>query len=207
MPIGILGSLAICTVIYIVFSGVLTGLMHYSQLDTPKPVATALETYPTLSWLKHVVEIGAIAGLSSTMLMMLMAQPRIFYAMSQDGLLPKLLSKVHPKFQTPHVGTLIVGACACTLAGLFPISLLGDLVSMGTLLAFATVCIGIVVLRRTRPGSASPLPGPHLLGDRPCRGGSLSVPVLAAVHRALAADGRLDGTRLGDVWLIRLSPQ
>ncbi|AXI83726.1 amino acid permease [Xylella taiwanensis] len=156
MPIGILGSLAICTVIYIFFSGVLTGLLPYPQLDTPKPVATALEAYPTLAWLKHVVEIGAIAGLSSTMLMMLMAQPRIFYTMSQDGLLPKLLSKVHPKFQTPHIGTVIVGVCAAVLAGLFPISLLGDLVSMGTLLAFATVCIGIVVLRRTRPDLPRP---------------------------------------------------
>ena len=156
MPIGILGSLAICTVIYIIVAGVLTGLLPYTQLSTPKPVATALETYPSLLWLKHVVEIGAIAGLSSVILVMLMGQPRIFYSMAQDGLLPKFFGKVHPKYQTPYVGTIIVGVFAALLAGFLPIGLLGELVSMGTLLAFATVCIGVLVLRRTRPDLARP---------------------------------------------------
>jgi APA family basic amino acid/polyamine antiporter len=151
MPIGILGSLVICTLLYIIVSAVLTGMLPYAQLGTPKPVATALEAYPDLLWLKTVVEIGAIAGLSSVILVMLMGQPRIFYSMSRDGLLPKIFGEVHPKFQTPHKGTVIVGVIAATLAGLLPIGVLGDLVSMGTLLAFATVCIGVLVLRFTRP--------------------------------------------------------
>ena len=156
MPIGILGSLVICTIIYIIVALVLTGLLPYPQLATPKPVATALETYPSLAWLKHIVEIGAIAGLSSVILVMLMGQPRIFYSMAQDGLLPQFLAKVHPKFQTPYVGTILVGIFAALLAGFLPIGLLGELVSMGTLLAFATVCIGVLVLRRKRPDLPRP---------------------------------------------------
>jgi APA family basic amino acid/polyamine antiporter len=163
MPIGILGSLAICTVIYIIVSLVLTGLLPYPELATPKPVATALEHYPALSWLKLVVELGAIAGLSSVILVMLMGQPRIFLSMSNDGLLPKFFAKVHPKFQTPYLGTVIVGVFAAILAGFLPIGLLGELVSMGTLLAFATVSIGVLVLRRTRPD----LPRPFRVAGAP----------------------------------------
>jgi APA family basic amino acid/polyamine antiporter len=151
MPIGILGSLALCTVVYIVVCAVLTGMTHYSLLGTAKPVVTALEPYADLAWLKVATEIGAIAGLSSVILVMLMAQPRIFYSMSRDGLLPKIFGKVHPKHRTPYVGTIIVGIAACCLAGLMPLSVLGELVSMGTLLAFATVCAGVLVLRYTRP--------------------------------------------------------
>jgi APA family basic amino acid/polyamine antiporter len=151
MPIGILGSLVVCTLLYIAVSAVLTGMLPYTMLGTSKPVATALEAYPDLLWLKTVVEIGAIAGLSSVILVMLMGQPRIFFAMARDGLIPPLFGRIHPRFRTPHVGTVIVGVVACLLAGLLPIGVLGDLVSMGTLLAFATVCIGVLVLRRTRP--------------------------------------------------------
>ncbi len=157
MPIGILGSLAVCTVIYIAVCAVLTGMTHYSLLDTAKPVATALEEVmianpdANVGWLKTAVEIGAIAGLSSVILVMLMAQPRIFYTMSRDGLLPKLFGRVHAKYQTPYVGTIIVGIVACLLAGFMPLSVLGELVSMGTLVAFATVCLGVFVLRFTRP--------------------------------------------------------
>ena len=156
MPIGILGSLFLCTIIYIVVAGVLTGMMHYTELGTAKPVATALEAYPSLAWLKWLVELGAIAGLSSVILVMLMGQPRIFYSMSRDGLLPRFFGKVHPKHQTPYISTIIVGVAAAVLAGLFPIGLLGELVSMGTLLAFTTVCIGILILRRTRPDLPRP---------------------------------------------------
>jgi APA family basic amino acid/polyamine antiporter len=156
MPIGILGSLFICTIIYIIVSAVLTGMLPFTQLGTPKPVATALEAYPSLAWLKNLVEIGAIAGLSSVILVMLMGQPRIFYAMAQDGLMPKIFKKVHPKHQTPHIGTIIVGFVAMLLAGFLPIGLLGELVSMGTLLAFATVSIGVLVLRRTQPNLPRP---------------------------------------------------
>lgn len=151
MPIGILGSLAFCTVLYIAMAATLTGLLPYTELGTSKPVATALEAYPALGWLKNIVEIGAIAGLSSVILVMLMGQPRIFYAMSQDGLLPKVFGRVHRKFQTPHVGTVIVGIVAALMAGVLPLDFLGDLVSMGTLLAFATVSAGVLILRYTRP--------------------------------------------------------
>jgi APA family basic amino acid/polyamine antiporter len=165
MPIGILGSLAICTLLYIAMAATLTGLLPYTQLGTSKPVATALETYPALAWLKHVVEIGAIAGLSSVILVMLMGQPRIFYAMSRDGLMPKIFGRVHPKFHTPYVGTVIVGVVASIMAGLLPLDFLGDLVSMGTLLAFATVCAGVLILRYTRPDLPRPfrVPGAHLI--------------------------------------------
>ncbi len=151
MPIGILGSLIICTIIYIIVCAVLTGMTHYTLLGTAKPVVTAIEPYAALAWLKVATEIGAIAGLTSVILVMLMAQPRIFYSMSRDGLLPRLLGKVHPKYHTPYVGTIIVGAVACILAGVMPLSVLGELVSMGTLMAFATVCIGVLVLRYSRP--------------------------------------------------------
>ncbi|MEE7546197.1 amino acid permease [Xanthomonas sp. Kuri4-1] len=163
MPIGILGSLAVCTIIYIIVCAVLTGLMPYTLLGTAKPVATALEAHPQLTWLKTAVEIGAIAGLSSVVLVMLMAQPRIFYTMARDGLLPKLFGRVHPKFHTPYVGTVMVGVVAASLAGLIPLSVLGELVSMGTLLAFATVCIGVLVLRYTRPELARPFRVPAAL--------------------------------------------
>lgn len=151
MPIGILGSLVICTILYVIVAAVLTGIMPYDMLGTAKPVATALEPYPRLAWLKFAVEIGAVAGLSSVILVMMMGQPRIFFAMSRDGLLPPLFGQVHPKFRTPHKSTVIVAIVAALLAAFFPLGMLGDLVSMGTLLAFATVCAGIFILRRTRP--------------------------------------------------------
>jgi basic amino acid/polyamine antiporter, APA family len=151
MPIGILGSLAICTLLYIAVSLVLTGIAPFRLLNTPEPVATALGLYPQLSWLKAIVVVGAITGLSSVILVMLMGLPRIFFSMARDGLLPPAMAKVHPKHRTPHVGTVIVGVAAAAMAGLFPVSVLGELVSMGTLLAFATVCIGILILRYTRP--------------------------------------------------------
>lgn len=163
MPIGILGSLAFCTVLYIAMAATMTGLLPFPELGTNKPIATALETYPSLGWLKTVVEIGAIAGLSSVILVMLMGQPRIFFAMSQDGLLPKIFGKVHPKYGTPHVGTVIVGVVAAAMAGLLPLSFLGDLVSMGTLLAFATVSAGVLILRYTRPDLQRPFRVPFAI--------------------------------------------
>ncbi len=162
MPIGILGSLLICTLLYIAMAAALTGLAPYQSLNTPEPVATALNyvlgTIPSgttasaiLTGLKSFVVLGALLGLSSVILVMMMGQPRIFYSMSRDGLLPKPLGRVHPRYRTPHVGTVIVAVIAAVLAGLFPVDVLGDVVSMGTLLAFATVCIGVLVLRHTRP--------------------------------------------------------
>ena len=118
MPIGILGSLVVCTVLYIIVAAVLTGITPYTLLGTAHPVSTAIEGYPSLRWLRIVIEIGAIAGLSSVILVMLMGQPRIFYTMAKDGLVPPLFGKVHPKYQTPYVGQVIVGIIAAILAGL-----------------------------------------------------------------------------------------
>src|SRR5690606_14255479 len=163
MPIGILGSLAICTLLYILVSAVLTGLMPYPQLNTAEPVSTALNNHPQLEWLQTLVEMAAIAGLSSVILVMLMGQPRIFYSMAQDGLLPRAFGRVHPKHRTPHIGTVIVGVIAATLAGFLPINLLGEMVSMGTLLAFATVSAGVLILRRTRPDLPRPFRVPFAI--------------------------------------------
>ncbi|MGV8959033.1 MAG: amino acid permease [Stenotrophomonas sp.] len=151
MPIGLLGSLAICTIIYIIVCAVLTGMVPFNLLGTDKPVVTALESYPQLSWLKTAVEIGAIAGLSSVILVMLMGQSRIAFTISRDGLLPKIFGKVHPKHRTPYASTIVVGVLASALGALVPLNVLGELVSMGTLLAFATVCVGVLVLRYSRP--------------------------------------------------------
>jgi APA family basic amino acid/polyamine antiporter len=156
LPIGILGTLGICTLLYIVFAAVLTGMVPYSLLGTSRPVATALEAYPALLWLKTLVEVGAVAGLTSGILVTLMAQTRIFYAMSQDGLIARMFGRVHERHRTPHLGTIFAGVVGCLLAGLLPIGVLGDLVALGTLLAFATVCIGVLVLRRTRPDLPRP---------------------------------------------------
>jgi APA family basic amino acid/polyamine antiporter len=161
LPIGILGSLAICTVLYIAMALVMTGIAHYTELNVPHPVFVAIEKAgPSLKWLGFLVNIGAIAGLASVVLVMLMGQPRIFYSMSRDGLLPPVFGKVHPKFRTPWVATIITGTVAALIAGLFPIGLLGELVSIGTLLAFVIVCGGIWVLRVKRPELPRPFKTP-----------------------------------------------
>jgi APA family basic amino acid/polyamine antiporter len=163
MPIGILGSLAICTVLYILMSLVMTGLAHYTELDVPHPVFVAIEKAgPSLAWLGSIINIGAIAGLASVVLVMLMGQPRIFYSMARDGLLPAVFGKVHPKFKTPYITTILTGVVAGVVAGLFPIGLLGELVSIGTLLAFVIVCAGIIVLRYTSPNLARPFRTPFV---------------------------------------------
>ena len=163
MPIGILGSLAICTVLYIAMSAVLTGMMDFRLLGTPEPVSTALNNYPSLGWLQTLVELAAIAGLSSVILVMLMGQPRIFYSMARDGLMPKMFGKVHPKYRTPYIGTVVVGVLAAVLGGLLPVGFLGDIVSMGTLLAFATVSAGVLILRYTRADLPRPFRVPFAI--------------------------------------------
>ena len=162
MPIGILGSLAICTVLYILMALVMTGLAKYTMYhNVPHPVAVAIEQGgPALQWLRPIVTVGAIAGLASVVLVMLMGQPRIFFSMSRDGLLPAAFGKVHPRFQTPYVPTILTGVVAAAVAAFFPIGLLGELVSIGTLLAFVIVCGGIIVLRYTNPNIARPFRTP-----------------------------------------------
>jgi APA family basic amino acid/polyamine antiporter len=161
MPIGIMGSLAICTVLYIAVALVLTGIVKYTELNVPDPIAVGINAAgPGLAWLRPIVKIGAIAGLSSVILVMLLGQPRIFYAMSKDGLLPSVFSKVHPKFRTPYLASALTGVAAMIFAGLLPIGLLGELVSIGTLLAFAIVCAGVLVLRYTDPDRPRPFRTP-----------------------------------------------
>ncbi|WP_026904349.1 amino acid permease [Pedobacter glucosidilyticus] len=161
MPRGILGSLIICTIIYILVGLVMTGMVNYKDLNVPDPVAVAVNAGgESLFWLRFPIKIGAIAGLSSVILVMLMGQPRIFYSMSRDGLLPKFFGKVHPKFQTPYITTILTGFFAMLMAGFAPINLLGELVSIGTLLAFVIVCGGILVLRYTNPDIPRPFKTP-----------------------------------------------
>lgn len=151
LPIGILASLAICTVLYIAMAAVMTGLTSYTLLGTDQPVVTALQGQPQLSWLRWIVEAGALLGLASVVLVMIIAQPRIFMIMGRDGMLPKIFTRIHPKHRTPHLNTLITGTAIALLAALFPLDVLADLVSMGTLIAFIAVCSGVWVLRHTHP--------------------------------------------------------
>jgi len=161
MAYGILVSLVVCTILYILVSFVLTGIVNYKELNVAAPIALAIDhSGNSLAWLAKPVKIGAIAGLSSVVLVMLMSQPRIFFSMAKDGLLPKKFAAVHPKFKTPHVTTILTGSVAAVVAGLFPIGILGELVSIGTLLAFVIVCAGIIILRKTRPDIERPFKTP-----------------------------------------------
>jgi basic amino acid/polyamine antiporter, APA family len=160
IPIGILGSLVICTVLYILVSLVLTGIVPFRTLNVPDPIAVAVDAIG-LPWLAKLVKVGAIAGLSSVMLVLLYGQTRIFYTMSRDGLLPPLFSKVHPKYKTPWVNTILVGLVAGVVAGVTPISDLGDLVNIGTLLAFSIICFSVLYLRIKEPNMARPFRVPY----------------------------------------------
>ncbi len=161
MPVGILGSLGISTVLYILVAIVLTGIVSYTTLNVADPVAVGVNSMGEgMFWLRPIVKIAAIAGLSSVILVMLMGQPRIFYSMSKDGLLPPIFSRVHPKYKTPYISTLLTGGVAIILSGILPISILGELVSIGTLLAFTIVCVSILVLRKTRPDIERPFRTP-----------------------------------------------
>jgi len=161
MPIGILGSLGISTILYILVAIVLTGIVSYTTLNVPDPVAVGVDAMGKgMFWLRPIVKIAAIAGLSSVILVMLMGQPRIFFTMSKDGLLPPVFSKVHPRFKTPYVSTIITGSVAMVIAGILPISILGELVSIGTLLAFIIVCVSVLVLRKSKPDINRPFKTP-----------------------------------------------
>ncbi|MEO5580537.1 MAG: amino acid permease [Gemmatimonadaceae bacterium] len=183
MPIGILASLAICTVVYIAVAIVLLGIVPYSELNVADPLAVGIDA-TGLRWFSPILKVSALFGLFSTMLVTLLGQTRVFFSMSRDGLLPSLFERVHPVFRTPHVSTILTGSLVAIAAGVLPISVLSVLVSMGTLLAFVLVCVGILILRRTSPTIPRPfrtpgLPWVPLLGAGFCLLQMVALPVTA----------------------------
>ncbi len=171
LPIGILGSLGVCTVLYIAVSLILTGVVSYKKLSVPHPIAVGVEATGQV-WLATAVEVGAIAGLSSVMLVMLLGQPRIFFAMANDGLFPQVAAKIHPRFGTPYVTTILTGVVCAIAGGVLPIDILAELTSIGTLFAFVLVSIGVMILRLKRPEIPRTFRVP---------GGPFVVPILGAL--------------------------
>jgi APA family basic amino acid/polyamine antiporter len=155
MPIGILGSLVICTILYIVVAAVLTGLVPYGQLNVPDPIAKGVDVIG-LAWFSVLIKLGALTGLTTVILVLLYGQSRIFYTMSHDGLLPQLFAKVHPRLQTPYLSQLMIGAIVTVVAALTPIDVLGEMVSIGTLFAFILVCGAVIYLRRSDARASRP---------------------------------------------------
>jgi APA family basic amino acid/polyamine antiporter len=181
LPLGIIGALLISAVLYIAMGTVMTGMVPYTSLNVGAPVAVALDAHPELSWLGTVVKVGAIAGMTSVILMSLLGQPRIMLAMAEDGLLPPVVSKVHPVYRTPHVATAWTVVIAAIIAGLFPLNVLGELISIGILLAFTVVCVGVLVLRYTKPDMPRPFrvplaPVTCVLGALVCGGMTYFLP-------------------------------
>ncbi|MBV9405273.1 MAG: amino acid permease [Acidobacteriaceae bacterium] len=160
MPIGIIGSLAICTVLYILYSLVLTGIVNYKDLNVPAPLAVAVDHMKGLPWVGFLMKLGSLCGLTSVMLVMLLGQSRVFYSMSNDRLLPKLFSDVHPQFRTPWKSNILLMVFVSAGAAFTPIARLGNLTSIGTLFAFVVVCIGIVIMRKQRPDLPRPFKTP-----------------------------------------------
>jgi APA family basic amino acid/polyamine antiporter len=160
LPIGILGSLFICTLLYVVVSAVLTGMVPYTELNLAAPMAYAMEKIGAPGWIRVSVDVGAVLGLGSVILVMLLGQSRVFYSMSRDGLLGKWAGKVHPKFRTPYLSTIFTGVAVGIATGILPLQLLGQLVNIGTLLAFVLVCFGVLILRKSRPDLERPFKTP-----------------------------------------------
>jgi basic amino acid/polyamine antiporter, APA family len=192
MPFGILGSLVICTILYILVSGLLTHLVPYGQLNVPDPVVVGIRVIG-YQWATFLVELGAIAGLATVMLVMLLGQSRVFYSMSRDGLLWPWASKIHPRFRTPYISSIVVGLFVALLAMLVPLSVLDEMTSVGTLLAFVLVSAGVLVMRRTHPELNRPFRTPWVP----------LVPILAILFSTLLIIGLSPMTQLRlIVWLI-----
>ncbi len=152
MPFGIIGSLVVCTIIYMLVAAIMTLLVNYRTLDVPDPVAVVVNSFgPQWGWFAKIIKVGAIVGLTSVILVLMYGQTRIFYTMARDGLLPRIFATVHQKFQTPWINTLLVGLLTAFAAGFFDINVLGDMTSVGTLAAFAIVCLSVIYLRRSSP--------------------------------------------------------
>ena len=183
MPIGIMGSLGISTFLYILVALVLTGIVSYTHLNVADPMAVGVNAMgEKMFWLRPIIKIAALAGLSSVILVHLLGQPRIFYFMAKDGLLPPVFSKMHPRFKTPFVSTLLTGFVAMIIGGVLPLDVLSELVSIGTLLAFVIVCVSIIILRKTRPDVKRPFRTPWvpvvpILGAAVCLANMVSLPV------------------------------
>jgi APA family basic amino acid/polyamine antiporter len=161
MPIAILGSLFICTILYIAVAAVLTGLVPYSKLNVPDPMAVGIDVIG-VPWLAILVKIGALTGLTSVVLVFLYGQSRIFLTMAKDGLLPPVFHTLHPRFRTPYLGQLLLGLVVGVVGGLVPIGILGELVSIGTLFAFIVVCAAVLYLRRANPELKRPFRCPFV---------------------------------------------
>ena len=191
LPRGILGSLAICTVAYIAVAAILTGVVSYKLLNVPDPMSVALDAMgPSFFWVSTIVKIAILAGLSSVVLIQLLGQTRVFLAIGQDGLLPKAFGKVHNRTKTPVIATLITTLVVMILAGVFPVAILGQLVSMITLFIFAVVCLGVLVLRRTHPELKRPfkvplVPWVPLLGIFACVGQMVVLPAVTWLQMLL----------------------